>query len=232
MPGVVLVFSIVGVDERVYRRMPATVHLHEHAVAAHADRGPHADHRVGAEHVVGHLERYGEYVLAGERVLPGPLESVQGAFRVGKERIAAHTDEQPARAGLDGLRGGIEADRRGGDEHIAGWLGLAGLAAGGVVGGAGLRAVLKLGEHERERGVGVRVAVIVDVDPVDRVRVEIRAGHERVGVDDQPVLSGLSDDLNTKRSVKSRRASSPGNLRLAALKWLDIVAPFLGSGLA
>src|SRR6266478_8394643 len=44
------------------------------------------------------------------------------------------------------------------------------------------------------------------------------------------VLSGLSGARKTKRSVRSRRASSPGNLRLAALKWLDIVAPF-GSGI-
>src|SRR2546421_13123843 len=40
------------------------------------------------------------------------------------------------------------------------------------------------------------------------------------------VLPGLSGDANTKRSVKSRRESSPGNLSMAALKWLDIVAPF------
>ena len=32
------------------------------------------------------------------------------------------------------------------------------------------------------------------------------------------VLSGSSDDVNTNRSVKSRRLSSPGNLRLSALK--------------
>src|SRR2546430_3704537 len=36
---------------------------------------------------------------------------------------------------------------------------------------------------------------------------------------------GLCGDANTKRSVKSRRGSSPGNLSMAALKWLDIVAP-------
>src|SRR5258708_33898810 len=44
------------------------------------------------------------------------------------------------------------------------------------------------------------------------------------------VLSGLSGAPKTKRSVRSRRASSPGNLRLAALKWLDMVTP-IGSGL-
>src|SRR3984957_1803809 len=39
------------------------------------------------------------------------------------------------------------------------------------------------------------------------------------------VRSGLSGAVNTKRSVRSRRASSPGCLRLAALKWFDMVAP-------
>jgi hypothetical protein len=32
------------------------------------------------------------------------------------------------------------------------------------------------------------------------------------------VLPGLSGDANRKRSVKSRRGSSPGNLSIAALK--------------
>src|SRR5580658_10775237 len=36
------------------------------------------------------------------------------------------------------------------------------------------------------------------------------------------VLSGSSAEVNMNRSVKSRRRSSPGNLRLSALKWLDI----------
>src|SRR5258708_248815 len=39
------------------------------------------------------------------------------------------------------------------------------------------------------------------------------------------VRSGLSGAVNTKRSVRSRRASSPGCLRLAALKWFDMVTP-------
>src|SRR4029077_15232956 len=39
------------------------------------------------------------------------------------------------------------------------------------------------------------------------------------------VLPGSSVDLNANTSVRSRRVSSPGNLRLSALKWLDIVAP-------
>src|SRR6476646_2030853 len=42
------------------------------------------------------------------------------------------------------------------------------------------------------------------------------------------VLSGLSVDANTNRSVRSRRASSPGNLSMAALKWLDIMPPLYG----
>src|SRR6476646_5561538 len=36
------------------------------------------------------------------------------------------------------------------------------------------------------------------------------------------VRSGLSGAVNTNRSVRSRRGSSPGCLRLAALKWFDI----------
>src|SRR5450631_4109508 len=39
------------------------------------------------------------------------------------------------------------------------------------------------------------------------------------------VRSGLSGAANTKRSVRSRRASSPGCWRLAALKWFDMVTP-------
>src|SRR5258708_4289742 len=39
------------------------------------------------------------------------------------------------------------------------------------------------------------------------------------------VLPGLSGAVKTNRSVRSRRASSPGDLRSAALKWFDMVAP-------
>src|SRR5256885_13671684 len=39
------------------------------------------------------------------------------------------------------------------------------------------------------------------------------------------VLPGSSVDLNANTSVRSSRVSSPGNLRLSALKWLDMVAP-------
>src|SRR5260221_13372254 len=39
------------------------------------------------------------------------------------------------------------------------------------------------------------------------------------------VLPGSSDDLNAYTSVRSSRVSSPGNLRLSALKWFDMVAP-------
>jgi hypothetical protein len=38
---------------------------------------------------------------------------VKGADRIGKERLAADVGEQSARAGLDGLRSGIETDWRG-----------------------------------------------------------------------------------------------------------------------
>src|SRR5579859_1125246 len=42
------------------------------------------------------------------------------------------------------------------------------------------------------------------------------------------VLPGSSVDLNAYTSVRSSRVSSPGNLRLSALKWLDIVTPLGG----
>src|SRR6266700_2086198 len=41
------------------------------------------------------------------------------------------------------------------------------------------------------------------------------------------VLPGYPVDLNANTSVRSSRVSSPGNLRLSALKWLDIVAPLV-----
>src|SRR3984893_15839957 len=41
------------------------------------------------------------------------------------------------------------------------------------------------------------------------------------------VLPGFSADLNAYSSVMSSRVSSPGNLRLSALKWLDMVAPLV-----
>src|SRR6266496_108008 len=39
------------------------------------------------------------------------------------------------------------------------------------------------------------------------------------------VVSGSSGELNMNTSVRSRRLSSPGNLRLSALKWFDMVSP-------
>jgi len=45
----------------------------------------------------------------------------------------------------------------------------------------------------------VQVAVIVDVDPVDRVRVEFRAGHERVHVDDQHRRAGVAGRLEDEQ---------------------------------
>src|SRR6185437_6003164 len=96
-----------------------------------------------------------------------------------EERVAAQPDEQPDTAGQNGAGGAVEADRDALGEHLADRPGLAGLGSGGVPGGPGLSAVLVLGEYERERDVGVGVAVGVDVDPVDRARVELRAGHPR-----------------------------------------------------
>src|SRR5580693_8742463 len=39
------------------------------------------------------------------------------------------------------------------------------------------------------------------------------------------VLPGSPVEENANTSVRSSRVSSPGNLRLSALKWLDMVAP-------
>ena len=137
----------------------------------------HTPNDPAAEHVAGHFEHDRVDVVVSEVVVPGPLETVQGPFDVGEERVAAQPGEQPDPARLDGLRGAVEADRDVLGEYLAGRLGLAGLRAAGVPGGAGLPAVLILGELERERDVGVVVAVGVDVDPVDRAGVELRAGH-------------------------------------------------------
>ena len=41
------------------------------------------------------------------------------------------------------------------------------------------------------------------------------------------VLPGSSADLKAYTSVRSSRVSSPGKLRLSALKWLDMVAPLV-----
>src|ERR1700678_3253951 len=83
------------------------------------------------------------------------------------------------RAGWARPSAGIEADRSRRDEHVAGRLGLPGLAAGGAVGGAGLHAVPEFGEYEREGDIGVCVTIVVDVDPVDPVGVELRFHQER-----------------------------------------------------
>jgi hypothetical protein len=122
LAGVVVVFGVVRVDEGVDGRMTAPVNLHEQAVAADADRCPYADLRLPPEHVAGHLERDGGDVPVRERVLPDPLEAVKGTVRVGDERVTAHTDEQPGRAGLDRLGGGVEADRGIGDPVVRGNL--------------------------------------------------------------------------------------------------------------
>ena len=148
LAGIAEILLAVGVDERVDGRVPAAVQLFERAVvAAQADRGPHADRPV-AEPVAGYLQRDGVDVVVGEVVVPGPGESVQGALDVGEERVAAQRGGQPDRAGLDGPGHAVEADLQGVGELFAGWLGLAGLDAGGVPGRPGLRAVLVLGEGD------------------------------------------------------------------------------------
>src|SRR5205807_8494335 len=116
------------------------------AVAAQAGRDPYADVRPGAEHVVGYLHGDGQDAGAGEGVLAGPLEvsllavdqPVQHTVGVGEEGVAALAREQPDRAGLDGGGGGVEAHGGGLDERVTARLAGLGVAAGGVVGGAGL----------------------------------------------------------------------------------------------
>ena len=142
------VLLVVEVEERVDRRMPAAVHLHERAVATEADRGPDSDHRAATEHLVGDLERDRVDVVLGEVVVPGPHEAVQGALDVGEERVTAQPGAQPDRADLDGSRDAVEADREGVCEQLAARLGLPGLAAGRVPGRRGLHADVALGEGE------------------------------------------------------------------------------------
>lgn len=202
MPGVVRVLRVVGIDERVDRRLPAAVHLHEFAVTAHADGRPQVDQGIRAQHVVGHLQRDALHVLVAEGVVPRPREAVQGAFGVGEERIAAYAGEEAAATRLDGLRRRVEADRYGTGEHLTGRFRAPGVGAGGVVGRARLPAVVRLREHEREGGVGLVVTVVVDVDAVHRVGVQFRAHQERRGraqarrervhVDDQHRSAGVS----------------------------------------
>ena len=68
---------------------------------------------------------------------------MQGAFDVGEERVAAQPGGQPDPVCFDGLGGAVEADREAVGEYLAAGFGLAGLGAGGVPGGPGLRAVLQ-----------------------------------------------------------------------------------------
>ena len=181
--------------------MAAPVHLDQFAVAAQADGGPHADDGVGAEQVVGYFQGDGVDVVVGEVVVSGPVESVQGAFHVGEEGVAAQPGAQPDGAGPNRARGGVEADREGVGEHLAGRLGLLGGVAGGVPGRAGLDAVLEGGEGEGEGDVGPVVAVVVDVDAVDGVRVELWAGGR--GGDGGGALVGLESMISTVRSGSS-----------------------------
>ena len=63
-----------------------------------------------------------------ERAVALALAAVEGAVSVGEERVAAHADEQPDRAGHDALGADVvEGDRGVLDEHVAARLSLAGL---------------------------------------------------------------------------------------------------------
>src|SRR5262249_18519796 len=118
-------------------------------------------------------------VLAGEVVVAGPPESVPCSLDVGEERLAARPGEHADPAGLDGPLRRVEADGKGRGQQLAVRLWLAGPDAGRGGDGPGLRAAVALGEGERESGVGLRVAVVVDVDPVDRLGMELPGGDDR-----------------------------------------------------
>ena len=99
-----------------------------------------------------------------EGVGPGPLEDsclaidqpVQDSFRVGEEGVAAYADEQPAGAGLDGNGRAVEAHRGCLDELLTTWFTRPGVAAGGVVGGGGLPAVLDGSENVKLNATSAR----------------------------------------------------------------------------
>lgn len=99
--------------------MPAPVDLDERTVAGYADRGPHPYHRIGAEHAVRNFHRDALHVLVGERVFPRPLKTVEGAFGIAEERVSAHVEEQPGRAGLDRSGRSGEPDQDALGQHIA-----------------------------------------------------------------------------------------------------------------
>ena len=100
----------------------------------------------------------------------------------GSLRFPMNNRQRPAWTGI-----AVASKPTGGglDEHVTAWFARLGVAAGGVVRGGGLPAVVELGEREAERHVGERVAVVVDVEAVDRVGVEPVALREGVRVHDQ-----------------------------------------------
>jgi hypothetical protein len=102
-----------------------------------------------------------------------------------------------------------------------------GLAAGGVVGGGGLPAIVELREREAERRIGQLIAVVVDVEPVDRIGMEPVTLHERVGVQDQHGPVGVIGRGEDEKLGQVQAGTVAGCLRLAALKWLDTITPSL-----
>ena len=112
---------------------------------------------------------------------PAKSKSVKPLLTIGYEQatVSAVIDElKQAKTDMVIDTRAVASSRKPGfsKKQFAAGLGLPGLAAGRVPRRHGLHAVLELGEGECERDVGSRVAVSVDVDPVDRVGVEFRAG--------------------------------------------------------
>ena len=111
--------------------------------------------------------------------MSGPHQPVQRALDIGEERITAQPGAQPDPTGLDRPGHAVETDRERMGEQFTDRPGLPRLTARRVPGRRGLHPVFVLGERERERNVGSRVAVSVDIDPMDRIRVKLRAGDGR-----------------------------------------------------
>lgn len=172
--------------------MGAPVDGDQPAVLAEADPGPDPDRRVRAEFGVRHLQGDAEDVGVRHRVLAGPGEVVDDPFEIGEEGIAAQPDRKPVAVRLHHVRRVAERHRDGGEQHVAGGLVATGGLAGRTVHGDGLAAGVGAGEGERVGDVGPVVAVAVDVDPVDRVRVELGGlgGGVRVHVHDEDGPAG------------------------------------------
>jgi len=84
--------------------------------------------------------------------------------------------------------------------------------------------------HLQRDGIDVVVGEVVVPGPLEPVQRTLDVGEERVAAQpgEQPDTAGQNGPggaVKANTSVRSRRRSSPGNLRLSALKWLDMMTP-------